>query len=122
MKKYFIILFLSLLSFNLIAKDNIFINGFDDLPLMNGLEQLENDNFVFGNEETRLVETKLISKQESKFDKINLFYKNTLPQLGWNLIESNNINLVFHRENDVLEISEISKKPLLINVRLRNKD
>ena len=30
-----------------------FVSGFEDIPLMEGLKQIESDDIAFGNEETR---------------------------------------------------------------------
>lgn len=98
-----------------------FIEGFDDIPVMSGLYQLQNDNISFGNEETRLVEAYLTGKKVS-FTDIAAFYTETLPQLGWNLVAKQNNKLLFEREDERLDIVCEQKSPLLIRITLKSKN
>ena len=55
-------LFVLFFSFsNAIATE--FVEGMEDVPLAEGLQQITNDDFSFGNEETRLVEAYVTSKK-----------------------------------------------------------
>ena len=38
-----------------------FVSGFEDIPLMEGLKQIESDDIAFGNEETRYLEAQLVA-------------------------------------------------------------
>ena len=104
MKKIFIFtfsfLFSILLVFNSFAMD--FVSGFEDIPLMEGLKQIESDDIAFGNEETRYLEAQLVAVRKKNFQNIKDFYIKTLPQLGWTLKESSASFLRFYRETDIL--------------------
>lgn len=117
-------LFISVICFLLItvpAESKNFIAGFEDIPLMKGLQQIENDNFSFGNEETRYIETQLNAIDKKDFAAVKNFYQETLTQLGWSELKNTASELHFYRENDVLEINRISKSPLRIRIILKNK-
>lgn len=124
MKKVFIylssFLFSVFLSFNSFAMD--FVSGFEDIPLMEGLKQIESDDVAFGNEETRYLEAQLVAVRKKSFQNIKDFYIKTLPQLGWTLKESSASFLRFYRETDILEINRISEKPLKISISLKNRN
>lgn len=124
MKKVFIYLSSFLLSvflgFNSFAMD--FVSGFEDIPLMEGLKQIESDDVAFGNEETRYLEAQLVAVRKKSFQNIKDFYIKTLPQLGWTLKESSASFLRFYRETDILEINRISEKPLKISISLKNRN
>ncbi len=124
MKKVFIYvssLSLSIfLSFNSFAMN--FVSGFEDIPLMEGLKQIESDDVAFGNEETRYLEAQLVAVRKRTFQSIKDFYIKTLPQLGWTLKESSASFLRFYRETDILEINRISEKPLKISISLKNRN
>lgn len=124
MKKAFIYLSSFLLSvflsFNSFAMN--FVSGFEDIPLMEGLKQIESDDIAFGNEETRYLEAQLVAVRKKTFQNIKDFYIKTLPQLGWTLKESSASFLRFYRETDILEINRISEKPLKISISLKNRN
>lgn len=124
MKKIFIstfsFLFSILLAFHSFAMD--FVSGFEDIPLMEGLKQIESDDIAFGNEETRYLEAQLVAVRKKSFQNIKDFYIKTLPQLGWTLKESSASFLRFYRETDILEINRISENPLKISISLKNKN
>ena len=124
MKKIFIYLSVSLfsilLSFHAFAMD--FVAGFEDIPLMEGLKQIESDDVAFGNEETRYLEAQLVAVRKKNFQDIKNFYIKTLPQLGWILQESSASFLRFYRETDILEINKISSNPLKISISLKNRN
>ena len=98
-----------------------FVSGFEDIPLMEGLKQIESDDVAFGNEETRFVEAQLVVVRKKTFQNVKDFYIKTLPQLGWALQESSQTFLKFSRETDILEISQISTAPLKISISLKNR-
>jgi hypothetical protein len=116
MKNLFFLCFLviSLFIFNtsLLASSEVvaFFNGAEDIPLMEGLEQSFNEEFlVFDKPEGRVVFLKAVSGKVH-LDKIKEFYFLALPQLGWQKNESDsneekskNKN-VFYREKEQLII------------------
>ena len=123
MKKlfYFIILLVSLflpkLSF---ATD--FIDGFEDVPLMQGLKQQESQNFSFGNEESGYTEALLYPVKKMTFEDVGLFYIDVLPKFGWLLLSQKTDYISFIRDNDILEISRRSIRPLRISVSIKSKN
>ena len=105
-------------SFNVQA--NNFLEGLEDFPILDGMTQVQNDVLSFGNEQSRLVETFLTSPK-IKFAKVEKFYKQTLPQMGWIYQGKRNDSLVFQREGEVIEISKEANKPLLVRIMLKSK-
>lgn len=98
-----------------------FITGFEDIPLISGFEQIENDNFSFGNEETRYIETQITTKDKKDFAAVKKFYQESLKQLGWLETKNTTSEIHFYRENDVLEINQISLHPLKVRIILKNR-
>ena len=97
-----------------------FIEGLEDVPVMEGLTQLPNDAITFGNEESRLVEAVLTSESKT-FKEVSRFYKNTLPQMGWAYQGTRGRTLVFEREGEVIDISEESAEPLKVRITVKSK-
>ena len=98
-----------------------FVSGFEDIPLMEGLKQIESDDIAFGNEETRYLEAQLVAVRNKNFADIQKFYRETLPQLGWTEQAGSATFLQFSRENDILEINQVETTPLKISISLKNK-
>ncbi|MBP5697997.1 MAG: hypothetical protein J6W96_00530 [Alphaproteobacteria bacterium] len=121
-KTLYIFTFLILQLFPLCALGSNFIEGFEDIPLMNGLKQIESQNFSFSNEEAGYTEAILVANKKESFEKIKYFYIDVLPKLGWKLRNSTESSLVFLRDNDVLEISKQQSRPLKIAVNIKSKN
>ena len=98
-----------------------FIEGLEDIPLPDGVTQIENGYLSFGNEEIRLFEAYL-SAEKQTFDKIIKFYSRTLPQMGWNKNLKNKQNISFDRDGETLEISKESEKPLILRLVVKSKN
>ncbi|MBO5039215.1 MAG: hypothetical protein J6C85_07180 [Alphaproteobacteria bacterium] len=99
-----------------------FIEGFEDIPLLSGLRQSPEGTLTFGNEEAGYTETTLIAKKALTFDKIKKFYTEALAQMGWTRLSSDETTFSFLRENDILEISQLQKRPLKITISLKSKN
>lgn len=97
-----------------------FIEGMDDVPLPEGLNQITQDDISFGNEETRLLEAYLSAKK-MKFSKVEDFYKESLPQLGWIYQGNRGNDLVFYREGETLEVVRESVSPLIVRITVKTK-
>ena len=97
-----------------------FVEGMDDVPLMDGLSQITQDDISFGNEETRLLEA-YFSTRQLKFSAITDFYKKSLPQLGWIYQGNRGHNLLFYRDGETMEIIKESTKPLVIRITIKSK-
>ena len=99
-----------------------FLNGFEDIPLMSGFKQISNQDFSFGNEETGYTETIITAQKKFHFNEIRTFYYNSLPTLGWEIKNNDSNKLIFSRERDILEISQIQKQPLKLLISLKRKN
>ena len=97
-----------------------FVESMEDVPVMDGLSQITQDNISFGNEETRLVEAYLTSRR-LKFATVANFYRESLPQLGWIYQGNRGNNLLFYRDGETLEIIKESVKPLIIRITVKSK-
>lgn len=71
----------------------------NDVPLMPGLVELENEAIIFDKPGGRIAESSAESQTLSVED-INRFYTKTLPHLGWQQVEGN----AFVRNDEMLEI------------------
>lgn len=119
---YTILGLLILFSNQSFAASKNFITGFEDIPLIKGFQQIEGNNFSFGNEETRYIETQIFAVENKTFKDVQDFYKKTLRQFGWNELKTSASTLSFYRENDILEINKASENPLKINIILKNRN
>lgn len=97
-----------------------FLEGYEDIPVMKGLHQVQNDNLSFGNEETRLVEAVLTGSKVG-FKSVKKFYVDTLPQLGWTYQGQRGDSLIFYRDGEALEIVRESTKPLNIRFTIKSQ-
>lgn len=102
------------------AKDFSFIEGLEDIPLMDGLEQNTEKTVSFGNEESRFVEVSLTSSKVG-FKKIAAFYKESLPQMGWTYQGLVDDTLIFYRDSESLNIHKEKEKPLKIHITVKNR-
>lgn len=116
MKKYFALIISLCFWNNLYAA---FVEGLEDVPLMDGLEQIPNDTLSFGNEESRLVDIAL--KGKKSFKDVEVFYKNTLLQMGWIYQGKRDNTLVFEREGETLEITKDQENPLIVRLVVKSK-
>lgn len=116
MKKYYALFMFIFLCNNSHAA---FVEGLEDVPLMSGLEQIQSDTLSFGNEESRLVEATLTGKKT--FKDVEIFYKNTLLQMGWLYQGKRDNTLIFEREGEVLEITNEQKQPYLFRLTVKSK-
>ena len=102
------------------AQATTFIDGLEDVPLMEGVTQIQKDTISFGNEESRFVEVYFTSSRIG-FKAIENFYVKTLPQLGWTFQGKSGNTLLFYREKEMLEIVKESAKPLEVRITVKNK-
>ena len=120
MKKLSALIFLFFLTLISTVNAANFVEGMEDVPLMDGLSQITQDDISFGNEETRLLEAYLTSRR-LKFATVANFYRESLPQLGWIYQGNRGNNLLFYREGETLEIIKESVKPLIIRITVKSK-
>ena len=119
--KYIILLFVGIL-FATNVQAATFIEGLEDVPIMNGLRQEKADNVSFGNEEGRFIEVYLSGKKV-KFKQVKNFYKDTLPQLGWIYQGERDKNiLIFLRDGETMEVAEDDVSPLKVRITVKSKN
>jgi hypothetical protein len=75
-----------------------FLPGFDDLPVMPGLSAVDGAGIVFDTPGGRIIEGYAAGKVTR--NAVRRFYDETLPQLGWKRVASNE----FRREGEQLKI------------------
>ncbi len=97
-----------------------FVEGVDDVPLLEGMNQITQDDVSFGNEETRLLEA-YFSTRTLKFSDVADFYSESLPQLGWIYQGNRGNNLLFYREGETLEVVKESSSPLIVRITVKTK-
>lgn len=87
-----------------------FVTGFEDLPLMPGLVQVQQDSLLFDTPQGRIVQASAIGAvaEEAALS----FYAATLPQLGWRASNQ----MTYHREGETLRI-EFKKAGQVLTVR-----
>jgi len=103
---------LLLLSKNAFAID--FLECINDIPINKGIIENKDSCFLFDSDIGQIVSVDAISSQ--KDFEIETFYKSVLIQFGWVLSsESNNKDLVFVREEEILKINikKINNKILI---------
>jgi hypothetical protein len=80
------------------ARAGDFLPGFDDLPVMPGLAAVDGAGIVFDTPAGRIIEGYAAGKVTKQ--SVRRFYDETLPQLGWKRVSSNE----FRREGEQLKI------------------
>ena len=120
MKKIFAIAFILSVFLPFSSSAGKFVEGMEDVPLMDSLSQITQDDISFGNEETRLIEAYFTSKK-LKFRQVTDFYKASLPQLGWIYQGNRGVDLLFYRDGETLEIIRESAKPLIVRSTVKSK-
>jgi imidazoleglycerol phosphate synthase glutamine amidotransferase subunit HisH len=91
-----------MISEKLISKDKQYVLGSSDIPLIDGLELMEEDSTSFDTMSGDIVISKY--KGNFKLKLIKDFYLETLPQLGWRVVDVKKDKISFKREKDKLEI------------------
>ena len=120
MKRFLFVLFFVAVLFNTHPSVAEFVEGLEDVPVPDGITQIENGTLSFGNEEIRLFET-YFSVEKKSFNEIKRFYKETLPQMGWIRKKKAEQKILFERDGETLEVSEESKKPLILRLVVKSK-
>ena len=74
------------------------INGLEDIPLYKKMEYVEDSLILFDKIDGRYVSVEINGNYEK--EEVIEFYKMILPNLGWR----EKTSLIFHRNNETLEI------------------
>ncbi|MBT4740662.1 MAG: hypothetical protein HN793_03415 [Rhodospirillaceae bacterium] len=77
---------------------DVFVYGFEDLPLMAGLSQVVGNSILFDTPQGRIVQASAVGKVSQSA--VLQFYSETLPQLGWTIVDETE----FHREGETLRV------------------
>ncbi len=77
-----------------------FFSSLNDVPLMQGMEEVESRAISFDKPGGRISEAYAVIYDLKKID-ILYFYQQTLPQLGWGQVSASK----FFRQNEVIEFS-----------------
>ncbi|MGH1404302.1 MAG: hypothetical protein ACRBDL_08660 [Alphaproteobacteria bacterium] len=101
----FILFVCSLMPVAIYAQDNIseapkFFSALPDIPLMEGMGELEERVVIYDKPEGRIIEAVAVLNELSR-DEVLQFYRMTLPQFGWGVIKDTR----FFRRNEFLDIS-----------------
>ena len=83
------------------AFSDSFLEGTEDVPLMQGMEYSADETFSIDNEDGRLYFSKVFV--DAKNSDIWNFYRQTLPQLGWKEVQ----DASFEREGEILRIAVV---------------
>ena len=75
-----------------------FLTGFDDVPVMRGMSQIQNQDLVFDTPGGRIIEGYVAGSVTRTA--VKRFYRSTLPQLGWQRLSDQE----FSREGERLRI------------------
>ena len=100
------------------------MSGFEDLPLMDGLKQTEDDAVSFDAPSGRIIEAYAQSGVTGK-QKIEDFYNKTLPQLGWKRLprKGSSSPVSYEREGEVLTISiDDEGTPVSVRFELKTRE
>ncbi|MDD4556078.1 MAG: hypothetical protein PHE89_01935 [Alphaproteobacteria bacterium] len=122
MKKFLLISLITLLFSFKICEAKQFVEGLEDIPLMEGLQQTVNSDIAFGNEESRFIEIYLQGTGKTTYQNVEKFYINTMPQLGWSFSGKQKGTLSFYRDGERIEIAKETETPLLIRITLKSEN
>ena len=99
---------------NVLSKETI-VYGFDNLPLIDGLNQIDDKCFLFDTPYGRIIHAFAIGKLDRI--KVASFYNTTLTQLGWREVEQ----MKFYRDGEYLrvEVESLEDKNIGVYFLLR---
>ena len=97
MSKIIFILYI-LFSFQPQCREEIFVNGIEELPVIKNMQNMPESLIYFDTNKGRFVQSKIVGNQS--ISQIKDFYENILPNLGWEKIDKNK----FSRKSELMEI------------------
>lgn len=86
-----------------------FLSGFDAVPVMDGINEIEQTGMVFDSVDFQIIES-IVESDTVSLDAFQKFYIPTLESLGWLHIETKNLVMQFQREGEDLSVEIIRKK------------
>lgn len=84
-----------------------FVQGSEDIPLLVGMEQINNDALGFDTASGSIMSSSYETLVD--FEMIKDFYIETLPQIGWQISNNSPNKVSFNREKETLEINFIAE-------------
>ena len=86
------------------AADGVaYLEGIDDVPLMEGLAEDREAGVVFDKPDGRIVEA--VAAGKVPLAAVARFYRETLPELGWTLAGDGDTDLGFRRDDERLSLT-----------------
>ncbi len=79
-----------------------FVQGSEDIPLLFGMEKIPTETLGFDTASGSILTSSY--KMKNDISAAREFYSQTLPQMGWEVIENKSGKLILKREKDRLEI------------------
>jgi hypothetical protein len=83
-----------------------FAQGSEDIPLLLGMEKMQGESLGFDTAAGSIITSSYTTK--NSLQKVRNFYLETLPQMGWKVLQNGENKAMFRREKEKLEI-EFSK-------------
>lgn len=84
-----------------------FVQGSEDIPLLVGMEQINNDVLGFDTASGSIMSSSYETLID--FEMIKKFYIETLPQIGWQISNNSPNKISFNREKETLEINFLTE-------------
>ncbi len=97
-----------------------FVSGFEDLPLMPGLQEHDDTGVSFDTPGGRIIEAYAETSKLTAKD-IFSFYAKTLPQLGWRRTSERKKGVShekYERDGEILDISVEDGSPVIVRFEL----
>lgn len=86
-----------------------FVKGSEDIPLLNNLEIIEDSNNLDFDSASGSVST-IDYRSQIDLEAVQKFYLETLPQMGWKLVNTSHTRSSFVRENEKIEIEFVESE------------
>ena len=99
------------------AEEVVFAHGFEDLPNMPELKQVDDHQMKFDTPSGRIIEAVLTGEQSNP-KLVKEFYMNSLPQLGWTIKKKGTYNFSFTRDDEELRFTVEKSTPILVKIEL----
>ena len=121
MKKFWMLLLSVFIAFPARAEKAVFAAGFEDLPVMAGVEQAGESSMSFDTPAGRIIEAYL-EGENANAASVRAFYDKTLPQLGWAPVPSKKTGrFSYTREGEVLTFTVDGKSPVTVRIELTTR-
>ncbi|MGE3623460.1 MAG: hypothetical protein AB7H77_06285 [Bdellovibrionales bacterium] len=90
------------------ANEPHFTKVIEDLPLMPGLQLIEDEDVLFASANGRIAETNAIGPVD--VDQVYTFYRKSLPSLGWKIVDAR----TYIRESEQLRIDARASQKITV--------